>query len=330
MSQTILVTGGAGYIGSHTCKALARAGYTPVTLDNLSRGFSWSVKWGPLEKADIADASAVRRIVEKHKPLAAIHFAAYAYVSESVSDPGLYYENNVVGSLHLTRALLEAGVNKLVFSSTCATYGIPSALPIRETSEQKPVNPYGATKLMIERILADFDQAHGLRSVSLRYFNASGADRDGEIGEAHDPETHLIPLVLQAAFDATRPVSVMGQDYDTPDGTAIRDYVHVEDLAQAHLKALEYLLDGGATTACNVGTGKGATVMEVIRAAEAATGRKVAWKAAPRRAGDPPALFADPSRLKDLLGLEPSAFASLEDIMSSAAAWYVKHTGLKT
>jgi len=325
MTKAILVTGGAGYIGSHTCKALAKAGYLPVTIDNLSRGFEWAVKWGPLEKGDISDPAAVARAIEKHKPVAAIHFAAYAYVGESVGKPQMYYDNNVVGSLRLFEALLAGGIKHVVFSSTCATYGIPRTLPITEDSPQAPVNPYGATKLMVERILSDFDAAYGLKSVALRYFNASGCDRDGEIGEAHDPETHLIPLVLEAAGNPAKPISVMGDDYDTADGSAVRDYVHVEDLARTHIRAVEYLLAGGTSTACNIGTGSGVSVFEIIKTVEEVTGKTVAWKAAPRRAGDPPALFADPSRLKSVLGLDPATFTKLPDIIATAARWHAKH-----
>ena len=320
MKKSVLVTGGAGYIGSHTCKALARAGFTPVVLDNLSRGFEWAVKWGPLERGDISDAALVDAVVARHQPVAAIHFAAFAYVGESVSDPRTYYRNNVTGSLDLFGSLLRNGVKRIVFSSSCATYGIPEQLPINEASPQNPINPYGATKLIVERILSDFDSAYGLRSVALRYFNAAGADRDGETGEAHDPETHLIPLAI-AASRGGAPLHVMGTDYATPDGTAIRDYVHVEDLAQAHLRALEYLLAGGASTALNVGTGRGVSVMEIIAAVEAATGRKVAWNPAPRRAGDPPALYADPARLKAVLGLDPGNFAAIDKIAATAAQW---------
>jgi len=328
MERAVLVTGGAGYIGSHTCKALAKAGFLPVTLDNLSRGHTAAVKWGPLERGDIADPALVGRIVARYRPLAAVHFAAYAYVGESVSDPCLYYENNVTGTLRLTRALLDGGVGKLVFSSTCATYGIPQQLPIREDSPQAPVNPYGMSKLMVERILADFGAAYGLKSVMLRYFNAAGCDRDGEIGEMHDPETHLIPLALQAAGNPARPLSVMGTDYDTPDGSAVRDYVHVEDLARAHVRSVEHLLQGGESTALNIGTGRGVSVFEIIAAVETATGRKVAWRAAPRRAGDPPRLVADPSKLKAVLGLDPSAFAGLDGIIGSAARWHDQVTAL--
>jgi UDP-glucose-4-epimerase GalE len=264
----------------------------------------------------------------RHRPVAAIHFAAFAYVGESVSNPKIYYENNVTGSLKLFDSLMRNGVDKIVFSSSCATYGIPDRLPIVETCAQKPINPYGRTKLIVERILSDFSTAYRLRSVALRYFNAAGADRDGEIGEAHDPEPHLIPLAIAAA-NGGKPLQVMGTDYDTPDGSAIRDYVHVEDLAAAHLRALEYLLAGGSSTALNIGTGKGVSVMDVIAAVRAVTGRQVAWREAPRRAGDPPALLADPSRLKAILGLEPAEFSTIDEIIATAAQWdakYQRHT----
>ncbi len=235
----ILVTGGAGYIGSHACKALAASGFEPVTYDNLSRGNRWAVKWGPLEIGDIADPARFQAVLDAHRPAAVIHFAAFAYVGESVENPNLYYQNNVCGSAALLRTVTQSKPIPVVFSSTCATYGVPDKVPITEDHPQRPINPYGFGKLVIERVLADLDTAHGLRSVSLRYFNAAGADPEGQIGEAHNPETHLIPLVLGAARDGTA-ITVFGHDYETPDGTCIRDYVHVADLADAHVGALKY------------------------------------------------------------------------------------------
>jgi len=240
-AKNILVTGGAGYIGSHTCKILAQEEYQPIAFDNLSSGHTWAAKWGPLEQGDILDRAALDRVIEKYSPSACLHFAAFAYVGESVTDPGKYYRNNVVGSLTLLEALRDHGVDKFVLSSTCATYGVPDRVPLDETLTQAPINPYGATKLMVERMLADFHVAHQLRSVALRYFNASGADPDCEIGEDHNPETHLVPLVLDAACGDRDVITVFGTDYDTPDGTCVRDYIHVTDLAKAHVLALKAL-----------------------------------------------------------------------------------------
>ena len=234
MSQAILVTGGAGYVGSHACKALARAGYRPVVYDNLSRGQREAVRWGPLVEGDLADATRLSAALAEHRVSAVMHFAAFAYVGESVAEPALYYRNNVGGTLSLLEAMRQAGVGEIVFSSTCATYGTPDAVPIREDAPQRPVNPYGETKLAIERALHWYGQAYGLRSVALRYFNAAGADPEGEIGEYHEPETHLVPLVLQAALGQRPQIDIYGTDYPTPDGTAIRDYIHVQDLADAH------------------------------------------------------------------------------------------------
>jgi len=254
MTHSILVTGGAGYIGSHACKTLAHAGYRPVVYDNLSRGHRAAVRWGPLVEGDLADGARVREAIAKHRVAAVMHFAAYAYVGESVADPALYYRNNLGGTLSLLDAMRETGVGEIVFSSTCATYGTPDTVPIRESAPQNPVNPYGETKLAIERALCWYGQAYGIRSVALRYFNAAGADPGGEIGEFHEPETHLVPLVLQAALGRRPHIDIFGTDYPTPDGTAIRDYVHVDDLAVAHLRALERLR--AALTDATDGEGK--------------------------------------------------------------------------
>jgi UDP-glucose-4-epimerase GalE len=323
MSQSILVTGGAGYIGSHACKALARAGHRPVVYDNLSRGHRHAVRWGPLVEGDIADRSRLGAALADHRVAAVMHFAAYAYVGESVSDPSLYYRNNLCGTLALLDAMREAGVGEIVFSSTCATYGTPDAVPIGETAPQRPVNPYGETKLAIERALHWYGQAYGVRSASLRYFNAAGADRDGEIGETHEPETHLVPLVLQAALGRRPAIEVYGTDYPTPDGTAIRDYIHVDDLADAHLRALERLRAGGGSLALNLGTGQGHSVREVIATAEAVSGRKIPVRNAPRRAGDPPALVADPGAAEKTLGWR-AQYSGLDTIIRTALAWHAR------
>ena len=267
----ILVTGGAGYIGSHVCKTLATAGYLPVVYDNLVYGHPRAVRWGPLEQGDLLDRQRLDEVIARHRPEAVLHFAAYAYVGESVEDPDKYYRNNVAVSLTLLEAMRGHGIGKLVLSCTCATYGVPRTIPIPEHHLQAPINPYGASKLMVERMLRDFEHAYGLRSVALRYFNAAGADPDTEIGEDHDPETHLIPLVLDAALGKRPSITVFGDDYDTPDGTCIRDYIHVTDLADAHVLALEYLEDGGISTAYNLGNGRGFSVRELIDCARRIT-----------------------------------------------------------
>jgi UDP-arabinose 4-epimerase len=317
----ILVTGGAGYIGSHACKALAQAGYTPVSLDNLVYGHRWAVRWGPLQEGDIADRACLDAVIQRYRPAAVMHFAAYAYVGESVQDPGKYYRNNVAGTLTLLEAMRDHGIQRLIFSSTCATYGVPEQIPIDERHPQRPINPYGASKLMIERMLADFDSAHGLRSIALRYFNAAGADPDAEIGEAHDPETHLIPLVLDAAAGARPAITVHGDDYDTPDGTCIRDYIHVTDLAQAHVLALQALEQGADSAVYNLGNGHGFSVREVIDQAARVTGRSVPVAIGPRRPGDPPRLVGDATRIRRSLGWQPH-YADLDAILHTAWRWH--------
>jgi len=317
----VLVTGAAGYVGSHACKALALAGLQPIGLDNLERAGIRELPWGPLEVADTRDRSALDDVLRRHRPQAALHFAAYAYVGESVARPGLYYRNNVLGTLTLLEALLDAGIGELVFSSTCATYGIPRCVPIDEDHPQQPVNPYGASKLMVERILADFEVAHGLRHVALRYFNAAGADPDCQLGECHDPETHAIPLAIEAALGQRTAFDIYGTDYPTPDGTAIRDYVHVSDLADAHVRALEHLVAGGTSLAINLGTGIGHSVREVISAVEQVTTRSVPVRAAPRRAGDPPVLVANPARARAVLGWS-GRYSDLTEIVRTAERWH--------
>jgi UDP-arabinose 4-epimerase len=321
--MNILVTGGAGYIGSHTAKTLAAAGHRPIVIDNLSYGHEWAVKWGPLERGDLADASWVAGVFERHAIEAVIHFAASAYVGESMTDPRKYFRNNTVNTLNLLDVMVGHGVKRIVFSSTCATYGVPDRVPIDEGHRQAPVNPYGESKLFVERILHWYGQAYGLQSVALRYFNASGADPDGDIGEDHDPETHLIPLVIDAALGRRPPVGVFGTDYPTPDGTAIRDYIHVVDLAEAHLRALDHLVKGGESTAINLGTGQGHSVREVIDAVERIGGKPVPRVDSPRRAGDPPALVADATRARDVLGWS-ARYADLDVIIEHAWKWHTK------
>ena len=320
MNRSILVTGGAGYIGSHACKALAQAGYTPVVFDNLVYGHPWAVRWGPLEQGDIADRPRLDAVLQQYKPAAVMHFAAYAYVGESVQNPGKYYRNNVAGTLTLLEALRDHNIDKFVFSSTCATYGVPTQMPIPEHHPQQPINPYGMSKLMIEQILRDFDHAHGLRAMCLRYFNAAGADPAGEIGEAHDPETHLIPLVLDAALGRRPAITVFGDDYATPDGTCIRDYIHVTDLAAAHVLALQALEQGAASTAYNLGNGQGFSVREVIDCARQVTGRAIPVETGPRRAGDPPRLVGDAERIRSELNWQPQ-YADLDAIVQTAWQW---------
>jgi UDP-arabinose 4-epimerase len=319
----ILVTGGAGYIGSHTCKALAREGFEPVTFDNLSRGHRDLVKWGPLIEGDLRDTALLREALRWVKPQAVIHFAAFAYVGESVADPGLYFANNVGGTLSLLTAMRDAGIGRLIVSSTCATYGQPAGMPIDESAEQKPLNPYGVSKLQMEAMCRAFEVAHGLRTVALRYFNAAGGDLDGETGERHDPEPHLIPRALMAADGEVEALHVFGDDYPTRDGTCIRDYIHVADLADAHLRAARHLIDGGASDAFNLGTGRGSSVREVIDAAAAAAGKPVPHMIAPRRAGDPAELVADPSKARRVLGWQ-AGNSDLRTIVETAWAWHVK------
>jgi UDP-arabinose 4-epimerase len=329
MSGTVLVTGGAGYVGSHTAKALAQAGYHPVTLDNLGRGFAHAVRWGPLERGDVLDRGFLDAAIKRWQPQAVLHFAAFSYVGESVTAPGLYYRNNVVGSLTLLEAMRDHAIPNIVFSSTCATYGLPVRLPLSEDHPQAPINPYGASKLMVERLLTDFGSAHGLRSVALRYFNAAGADPDGEIGENHDPETHLIPLAIGAALGIQPKLKIFGTDYETADGTCIRDYIHVTDLAAAHVAALRHLEAGGASMACNLGTGAGLSVRAILTEVERVAGRPVPAEEGPRRAGDPPELVADPARARQLLGWVPQR-SDIASVISTAYEWAARQHNRST
>lgn len=321
MGHRVLVTGGAGYIGSHACKALAQAGHLPVTLDNLTEGHRRAVKWGPLVEGDLCDLTLVRRTLREYRITAVMHFAAHAYVGESMRAPGKYFHNNTVKSLGLLEAAIECGVELFVFSSTCATYGLPQRLPIDEAHPQHPVNPYGESKLFVEKALRWYERAHGLRFTTLRYFNAAGADREGEIGEAHNHETHLIPLAILTALGQRPHLEVYGTDYPTPDGTAIRDYVHVTDLAAAHVLALNRLLAGDASAALNLGTGQGCSVLQVLDAVTAVAGRKVPVRKSPRRPGDPPVLIADAQRAREALGWAPY-LSDLETIIHSAWRWH--------
>lgn len=316
----VLVTGGAGYVGSHASLALRQAGFIPVVYDNLSNGHEAFVQWGPFERGDILDRDRLDAVIALYRPIAVMHFAALIEVGESVLQPARFYRNNVVGALTLIEAAQAGGIDKLVFSSTCATYGEPVHVPMDETHPQNPINPYGRTKLMIEQALADLDRHGGLRSVSLRYFNAAGADPEGRIGERHSPETHAIPLAIQALLGQRASFSVFGSDYDTPDGTAVRDYVHVLDLADAHVRALRYLIEGGATTAINLGTGTGTSVRELIGAIGSVAGVSLPVVEAERRTGDAPLLVANGERARDVLGWSPSR--DLLDVVSSALAWH--------
>ncbi|MCU0972656.1 MAG: UDP-glucose 4-epimerase GalE [Burkholderiales bacterium] len=325
---TVLVTGGAGYVGSHTCKALALAGYVPVTYDNLCEGHAWAVRWGPFEDGDIRDRERIAAVLERYRPLAVIHLAARAYVAESVSDPAVYYDTNVQGALVVLDAMRSVGVKRLVFSSTCAVYGVPAKVPIDEDAPQDPVNAYGWSKLIVERVLRDYASAYGLASVSLRYFNAAGADPDGEIGEDHSPETHLIPLVLEAAAGHRPSVMVYGGDYTTPDGTCVRDYVHVSDIADAHVLALRHVTQTGGCAAFNLGNGRGFSVREVITAARRVTGVDIPWVMSARRPGDPDCLIGDSSRIRSVLGWS-TRHPDLDSIVATAWRWRLTQDRLR-
>lgn len=322
----VLITGGAGYVGSHCAKAAARAGHDCIVFDSLVMGHREFVRWGPLIEGDIRDAAALDAAFALHPVDAVLHFAALAYVGESVTGPGRYYDVNIGGTRTLLDAMVKASVRRIVFSSSCAIYGEPDAIPIGEATRRAPINPYGFTKHACEQMLDDFDRAHGVRSMRLRYFNAAGADPDAEIGEDHSPETHLIPLVLDAATGRRGAVAVFGGDYPTPDGTAVRDYVHVADLADAHVRALAYLLRGGETGAVNLGSGQGASVAQVIDTVRHTIGRDVPFQVAPRRAGDPAMLVADPAHARRVLGWSTRR-SDLATIVADAWRWHQRRFG---
>ena len=325
MSKRILVTGGAGYIGSHACKALRRAGYLPIAFDNLVYGHRDLVKWGPFEEGDITDSKRLDSVMEKYQPEAVLHFAGFAYVGESVLVPDKYYRNNVVGSLTLLDSMIKHRIFRIVFSSTCSTYGDPLSIPISEDHIQNPVNPYGQTKLTVEKMLRDFDTAYGIKNISLRYFNAAGADPECETGEDHAPETHLIPLVLDAALGIRPQITIYGSDYATPDGTCIRDYIHVTDLASAHVIALKKLETDSVSGAYNLGNGIGYSVKDVIDAAGQITGKRIPIKIGPRRPGDPDRLISEPRKAMNELGWKPQ-HGDIKVILDHAWKWHVSRT----
>jgi UDP-glucose-4-epimerase GalE len=324
----ILVTGGAGYVGSHAAKRLVECGHHPIVLDNLVEGHRQAVGRLQFFEADLADRERITRLLAEERIEAVMHFAALTYVGVSVHEPSAYYQNNVVGTLALLEAMRAAGVRQIVFSSSCATYGIPQQVPIREDHPQHPISPYGFTKFVVERILADYARAYGFSYAALRYFNAAGAAADGSLGEDHDPETHLIPLVLQTALGQRESVDIFGDDYPTPDGSCIRDYIHVDDLAEAHRLAIDKLMQSPAGTELklNLGTGHGASVKQVIDACRAVTGQTIAARVAPRREGDPPELVADASLAGQVLGWRPK-FAEVRAIIETAWAWHKTHPG---
>jgi UDP-arabinose 4-epimerase len=317
----VLIVGGAGYIGSATAKRFAAAGIEPVVFDNLQTGHRWAVRWGPYVEGDLSDSLVILRALREYQPEAVVHFAGSAYVGESMAQPRQYFRNNVVNSLNLLDAMVDAGVMYVVFSSSCTTYGLPQRLPLAEDHPQHALSPYGESKLFVEHGLRWYSGPYGLHYAALRYFNAAGADADGSIGEVHDPETHLIPLVIQAALGRRPALEVFGTDYPTIDGTAVRDYIHVTDLAEAHLRALRFLLDGGENLELNLGTGQGYTVKEVIAAVERIGGRPVPVRLGPRRPGDAPALVADATRARTVLGWQPEC-SDLDTIVRTAWRWH--------
>lgn len=323
MNKNIIVFGGAGYIGSHACKALKQAGYNPIVFDNLSTGHAWAIKWGDFVEGDINKISDIDKAFKQYEPIAVMHFAAASLVGESVEDPLKYYQNNVSGTINILQMMRKYHIKYIVFSSTAAVYGEPDEIPIKEDLPQNPINPYGRSKLMIENILDDVQKAYGIQSVRFRYFNAAGADLDGEIGEAHEPETHLIPRVLMAAAQDEDNIKLFGTDYPTEDGTAVRDYIHVNDLVNAHILGVQYLEKGGETTVFNLGTSNGFSVAEIITATKRATNHDIKVVECPRRAGDPAVLIADNHKAKEVLKwkLEHS---DIDTVLRSAWSWYQK------
>jgi UDP-arabinose 4-epimerase len=324
--MNILVTGGAGYIGSHTCKALNQAGFVPIVFDNFSTGHRWAVRWGPLIEGDLENADLLRSALREYQIEAVIHFAASAYVGESMVNPRKYFHNNVINSINLLDVMMDMQVKTIVFSSTCATYGIPTRLPILEVHPQLPVNPYGDTKLFIEKAIKWYEKAYELNWITLRYFNAAGADPDCELGEMHDPETHLIPLAIQSALGQRSTLEIYGDDYPTTDGTAIRDYIHVTDLARAHVLALKYLIGGYKSSAFNLGTGQGSSIRAVVEMVNQVGQCKTPIHMTARRPGDPPALVADSKRALDLLNWAPE-YSDLYRIVTTAWQWHQKKQG---
>lgn len=321
--MAVLVCGGAGYIGSHVNKQLNKEGYETVVFDNLVYGHREAVKWGHFVQGDLENIDEIEAVFQKYKVDAVFHFAAYAYVGESVENPEKYYYNNVSNTLNLLQAMKKYGCNKIIFSSTCATYGEPEQVPITEDMTQNPINPYGASKLMVERIFEDYSKAYGLKFVVLRYFNAAGADPEGEIGESHTPETHLIPLVLDAASGKRQDIKIFGTDYDTPDGSCIRDYIHVYDLATAHLSALHYLEDGKESDFFNLGNTLGTSVLEVVKSVKKVTGREFTVTMADRRAGDPAKLVGSSQKAQKVLGWKP-IYGEIDAIVEHAWKWHEK------
>jgi UDP-glucose 4-epimerase len=322
--MNVLVTGGAGYIGSHTCKQLKKNGFNPIAYDNLSRGHKAAVQWGTLIAGDILDTLKIEQVLIDYKIEAVLHFAAFAYVGESVEKPEIYYHNNVAGTLSLLDGMIRANVKKLVFSSTCATYGTPEKVPITENFPQNPINPYGQTKLMIEKILKDYGNAYNLKSICLRYFNAAGADPEGQIGENHDPEPHIIPLAIASALKKTT-LKIFGNDYPTPDGTCLRDYIHVTDLADAHVLALKHLDKTDKNfDFFNLGNEKAYSVKEIVKTVEEVSGQKVTAEIYPRRLGDPAVLVADTAKAKKVLNWKPQ-ISNIKDIINTAYQWHKKN-----
>lgn len=321
--STILIVGGAGYIGSHTNKYLHSLGHQTIVLDNLIYGHKDFVQWGHFIEGDIQDSQVLDDIFTQYSVDAVMHFSAFAYVGESVTEPSKYYTNNVSGTINLLNAMARHGVQRFIFSSTCATFGFPEYIPIDEKHHQNPINPYGRTKLIIEQLLPDYEAAYGINSVCLRYFNAAGADSEGMIGEKHDPETHLIPLVIEAALGNNPNLRVFGDDYNTPDGTCIRDYIHVEDLASAHALAFDYLVGQSVSNSFNLGNGLGFSVLEVIQATEEVSGHKINYQIEDKRPGDPDTLIGDATKAKSILGWNPK-YANLKSIIQTAYQWHLK------